>query len=173
MGKVFEASCSCGQVGFEGKGEPMAAIACYCDDCQAAAKVIDALPSGRSGLGDDGGTISTLFRKDVVRCVRGKERLIEVKLRPDSHATRVVASCCNSNMLTKFENWLPMVALRTFSTSTAAVVPRFCINTRYAPDATKIKHAAPRHPKIPPQLGLKVVGAALYLALPIGDGRLS
>jgi hypothetical protein len=128
--------------------------------------VIDAKPSGHSGIGADGGTVSTLYRKDLVRCSGGSDLLEDHKLRPRSPATRLVATCCNSNMLTKFDNWLPMIALRTHSQNVDSVVPGMCINTRWAPDANKITHAAPRYAKIPPLLGLKVAAAALYLALP-------
>jgi hypothetical protein len=166
MNKIFSAHCACGRVTFEAKGQPMAPIACYCDDCQAIAKLIDARPAGRSGLGPDGGTVSTLYRKDLVRCTSGDELLEGQKLRPKSPATRLIATCCNSNMLTKFDNWLPMVALRTHSKNVESVVPAMCINTRWAPDLNNIKHTAPRYARIPPKLGLKVAAAAVYLALP-------
>jgi hypothetical protein len=173
MTKTFQAQCACGRVSFEAEGEPLAPIACYCDDCQAVAKQIDAMPAGKSGVRADGGTVSTLYRKDRVRCTSGRELLVDHKLRPKSPATRVLASCCNSNMLTKFDNWLPMVALRTFGPNAASVVPAFCINTRWAPALANIQHAAPRYPKIPLRLGLQVAASALLLALPIGDGRVS
>jgi hypothetical protein len=160
---------------FEAKGAPLAAIACYCDDCQGAAAHVDALPAGHSGRGTDGGTVSTLFRKDMVRCVRGAELLQDHKLRPASPATRQLASCCNSNMTTRFENWLPITAVRTHSVNVESVKPDFCIHTRFAPDATKLLHATPRHASLPPRLKLKVAGAAIALALPWlqGDGRLT
>jgi hypothetical protein len=175
MPETFQAHCGCGRVVFEAKGQRLEAIACYCDDCQGVAKQIDALPGGRSGLRADGGTVSTLFRKDVVRCVAGAELLTDHKLRSDSPATRQLASCCNSNMTTRFENWLPITALRTHSVNVESVVPDFCIHTRFAPDAAKLLHAAPRHPSLPLRLKLKVAGAALALALPWlqGDGRLT
>jgi hypothetical protein len=166
MTTPFYAHCACGRVTFEAKGEPLARIACYCDDCQAAGNFFDSQPSGRSGMRADGGTVSTLFRKDLVRCISGSDLLTDHKLRPNSPASRVLTTCCNSNMLTKFDNWLPMVALRTHSKNVDSVVPAMCINTRWAPDASKISHAAPRYARIPPRLGLKVAGAALYLALP-------
>jgi hypothetical protein len=159
MNKTFQAQCTCGRVHFEAKGESRAPIACYCNDCRAVAKQIDAMPAGKSGVSSDRGTVSTLFRKDRVRCTGGSELLIDHKLRPNSPATRVLASGCNSNTLTKFDNWLPMVALRTYGPNAASVVPAFCINTRWARQGTSIQHAAPRHPKIPPRLGLKVAGS--------------
>jgi hypothetical protein len=148
----------------EAKGEPIGTVACYCDDCQAAAAQIADLPGSRSGLGPDGGTVSTLFRKDLVRCTSGEALLVKHKLRPDSPATRMLASCCNSNMTTQFENWLPMIALRTHSGNVESVNPELCINTKFAPDKAKIVHAAPQYPTIPPRLGLKVAAAAAYLA---------
>lgn len=147
----------------------MAPIACYCDDCQAVAQQIDALPNGKSGIGPDGGTVSTLYRKDLVRCVKGEELLVRHKLRPGSPATRMLASCCNSNMTTVFENWLPIVAVRTHSVNVDSVKPAFCINTKYAPDKTKIIHAAQRATKIPFAIELKVAKAAVVLAL--GGGQ--
>jgi hypothetical protein len=175
MPATFQAHCACGRVVFEAKGTRLAAIACYCDDCQGVARQIDALPDGRSGLAADGGTVSTLFRKDLVRCVRGAELLENHKLRPASPATRQLASCCNSNMTTRFENWLPITALRTHSINVESVKPDFCIYTLFAPDATKLMHEAPRHAGLPPRLQLKVAGAAVALALPWlqGDGRLT
>jgi hypothetical protein len=174
MPDTFQAHCACGRVVFEAKGKPLAVVACYCDDCQAAGKQIDALPGGHGGLGADGGTVSVLFRKDEVHCVRGAELLKEHKLRTGSPARRELATCCNSNMTTRFENWLPFTALRTHSVNVESVKPQLCINTRFAPDAAKLSHAVPSYAKIPPRLGLKVASAAVSLALlkVQGDGRL-
>jgi hypothetical protein len=172
---TFQAHCACGRVVFEGKGKSLGVIACYCDDCQAVAKQIDALPGGHSGVSSDGGTVSKLFRKDTVRCVRGEELLKGHKLRPGSPATRELATCCNSNMTTRFDNWLPFTAVRTHSVNVESVQPELCINTKFAPDATKLVHTAPQYAKIPPRLGLKVAGAAIVLSLLKiqGDGRLT
>jgi hypothetical protein len=172
----FHAHCACGRVELEGSGAPMATLACYCDDCQAAGKQIDALPAGHSGLDADGGTVSVLFRKDRVRCVRGSELLIDHKLRPHSHATRVIASCCNSSMSTRFDNWFPMAALRTFSVNMESVKPEACIMTKYAPDTSQIMHAVPRSTRLPLGFVLKLLAALAQLGLqrlPMGDGRLT
>jgi hypothetical protein len=175
--QVFHAHCACGRVEFEGTGAPLAMLACYCDDCQAAAKQIDAMPpSAHSGMLADGGTISMCFRKDLVRCTRGSELLIEHKLRPRSHTKRSIASCCNSNMSTGFDNWFPMAALRTFSVNVESVKPQCCINTRFAPDVSKIMHDVPRSARVPPGFLLKLLAATATLALlrlPLGDGRVS
>jgi hypothetical protein len=169
---VFSAQCACGQTAFEGKGRPIMRIACYCRDCQAVAKQIDALP-GKSGLGPDAGTVSSIFRKDLVRCVRGEERLIEHKLQPSSKTTRLLAACCNSNMLSRFEQaFPPMVALRTHIDA-ASIRPDVLIHTRSAPDPARIIHSAPRHAGIPASLVLKLIAAQAELLLlrVAGDGR--
>jgi hypothetical protein len=175
--QVFQAHCACGEVEFEGTGVPMATLACYCDDCQAAGKLIDAMqPAGHSGLAADGGTISVLFQKDRVRCTRGSELLIDHRLRARSPAKRLIASCCNSNMSTAFDNWFPMAALRTFSVNVASVRPEACINTRFAPDASKIIYDVPRSARVPGRFLLKLLAATASLALqslPLGDGRVS
>lgn len=160
----FQGACACGRVAFEAPDGVIATIACYCDDCQAVAKHVDALPHGRSGIGADAGTVNTLVRKDRVRCVRGEELLIQHKLRPDSPATRLIASCCNSNMATTFDNWLPLRALRTHALDTT-ITPEFCIHTRFAPDPSKIIHTAPRHAKIPTGLAMRIAKAAFAVAL--------
>jgi hypothetical protein len=161
--QTFHAYCACGRTEHEALGAPVVALACYCDDCQAAAGQIDAMPEGKSGLGADGGTISVLFRKDRVRCVRGQELLVGHKLRADSDTTRMIASCCNSNVLTRFDNWLPIVALRTFAREGTSIAPQISIYTKFAPELDKIVHAAPRHAKMPPSLGMKVLANAVQL----------
>jgi hypothetical protein len=174
--QVFHAYCACGRVEFEGIGPALATLACYCDDCQAAGKLIDALPAGHGGLDADGGTVSVLFRKDRVRCVRGSELLVDHKLRPHSHATRAIASCCNSNVSTRFDNWFPMTALRTFSVNLESVKPEACIMTKYAPDASQIMHAVPRSERLPVGFVLQLMAAVAQLGLqrlPLGDGRLT
>ena len=143
MGRNIELSCKCGQV--QGalrdvSPDVVNRVLCYCDDCQSAAKQIDALPGGHSGVSSDGGTVSKLFRKDTVSCVRGEELLKGHKLRPGSPATRDLATCCNSNMTTRFDNWLPFTAVRTHSVNVESVQPELCINTKFAPDATKPKN---------------------------------
>jgi hypothetical protein len=174
MRDLFQAYCACGRVTFEASGKPMTVISCYCDDCQNFAKELDA-SGGHSGVSADGGTIGTMYRKDLVRCVSGEDLLIDRKFRPGSPTTRQLTSCCNSNVLTKFDNWLPMVVLRTHSKNVDSVRPRICIHTKFAPDPARIQHDAQRAAKLPPNLILKVLGAAATLAIPksLADGRVT
>lgn len=172
---VFHATCACGRTELHAQGVPMFTIACYCDDCQAAGKQIDAMAhasQGHGGMAADGGTVSTLFRKDRVHCVRGGELLTDHKLKATSATTRGVASCCNSNMFTRFDNWMPFVALRTYAQPND-VVPELCISTRFAPDLKLISHHVPHHAGVPLALLFKVIGNATQLGFQRGTPTLS
>jgi hypothetical protein len=93
--------CQCGRVECRGKGPPMIAAACYCDDCQAAARAIEA--GGGPPVADaDGGTALSLFRLDRFSHAKGAELLVPHRLREDSPTSRMVASCCNSAMYLAF-----------------------------------------------------------------------
>jgi hypothetical protein len=167
---TFRGVCACGQVEFEGIGKPMLTVACYCNDCRNAGAQIAALSggadtaSGHSGVLADGGVVSALYRKDRTRCVRGSELLRDHKLEPGSPTVRLVATCCNSNVATRFDNWRPLSALRTFSRDTAtALTPDVCVMTKFAPDVNAIRHAAPRYANVPASLVVKVLQAAAQL----------
>lgn len=161
---IFRFQCACGRTAFEARGRPLATVACYCEDCRAAGRAIDAWPNGRGGVAADGGMVSSIFRKDRVRCVSGRELLVGHKLRPESHTTREIATCCNSSVATRFDNQTPIVTLRTFAQE-AQLIPDMCVHTKRAPDAQLISHAAPRHAGVPLELIVKVVAASIGLAL--------
>ena len=157
--------CACGRTAHEGRGQPIATVACYCKDCQAAGHAIAARPNGRGGVAVDGGMVSSLFRIDRVACVRGAEHLVDHKLRPASHTIRVVAACCNSNVLTRFDNGTPIIALRAFTDVGHVLPPDVCVYTKHAPDPKQIRHAAPRYAGLAPKLVVRVLRATLGVAL--------
>ncbi len=43
--------CTCGQVEFEAKGQPILTSVCYCDDCQRASRQTGSLPGAPRLLG--------------------------------------------------------------------------------------------------------------------------
>jgi hypothetical protein len=98
------AACACGQVGFEGLGAPIVSLVCYCDDCQEAARQLEALPNAPAVQDADGGTGYINFRKDRVRCSNGAALLMAYKIRKNSPTNRHVATCCNSTMLLNFDD---------------------------------------------------------------------
>ncbi|MBS0334295.1 MAG: hypothetical protein JSS35_16120 [Proteobacteria bacterium] len=95
-------SCRCGQVRFRAMGAPMVSAVCYCDDCQAGGRTIEALPEAPAFRDADGGTAYLTYRDDRFACVAGEALLKPYKLREDSPTSRYVASCCNSAMYLKF-----------------------------------------------------------------------
>jgi hypothetical protein len=100
--------CRCGAVALEVAGAPIAHVVCYCASCQEAGRQIEQMVDAPPVLGPDGGTDFVLYRKDLVQCVRGAERMDERRLRPQSPTRRMVASCCNSAMFLDFTkgHWL-------------------------------------------------------------------
>src|ERR1700722_4498136 len=96
------ATCACGRLELRLIGNPIVTSVCYCDDCQAGARQLAALP-GAPLAGDDGGTAFVLFPKDRVQCTSGDSELKAYKLQDKSVTNRVVATCCNSPMLMNFD----------------------------------------------------------------------
>jgi hypothetical protein len=105
---AMKLSCSCGNVEWEAVGAPILAAACYCDDCQEGSRRIEALPNAPPIRDADGGTEYVLYRRDRLRCSKGRELLRDFRLRDKSPTKRVVAGCCNSAFLVDFEkgHWL-------------------------------------------------------------------
>ncbi len=100
--QVRMAACVCGKVKFEAFGSPIVNVVCHCDDCQAAAHVIEALPHASPLLDEYGGTPFAVYRDDRFACVQGADLLQDHKLNEQAPTTRYVASCCNSGMYLKY-----------------------------------------------------------------------
>jgi hypothetical protein len=101
---ILASSCECGRVVFEANGAPITSSVCYCDDCQEAARRIEALAHAPPVRDKDGGTGHIIFRKDRVRCTIGAALLRNHKIRENSPMNRLVATCCNSAMLLSFDD---------------------------------------------------------------------
>jgi hypothetical protein len=121
------ARCACGTVEITARGAPILSVACYCDDCQEAARRIEA-EGGTSHLRPDGGTEHLMFRRDRIAVTAGEERLRDLRLGPDSKTRRRVTDCCGTAMLLDFApgHWLdayranfgpgaPAIAMRTMT----------------------------------------------------------
>lgn len=119
-------SCECGQVQFETTNEPILVGVCYCDDCQAGSKMIEALPNAPHVLDEDDGSSYLTYRDDHFKCISGEELLLSYEVKEKSKTKRYVASCCNSAMYLKFSpgHWvstyrnrykgnLPQIEMRT------------------------------------------------------------
>jgi len=101
-------TCTCGQVALEVRGRSIISAECLCADCQSAGVFLQSLPGAPTTLDQKGATRFVLYRKDRVRCEKGRELLREHRLSRDSKTRRVVAVCCNTPMFLEFTNghWL-------------------------------------------------------------------
>jgi len=98
------AHCSCGSVEIEAFGSPITSAVCYCDTCQEGSRLIEALPNAVPVLDPDGGTAYILYRKDRIKYSKGAELLRGLKTEAKSTTSRVVATCCNSAMVMRFDD---------------------------------------------------------------------
>jgi hypothetical protein len=109
------ARCSCGSVEIEALGTPIASVVCCCDSCQEGSRQIESLPNAPPILGADGGTAYILYRKDRVQYAKGAQLLRDHKTDVKSTTNRVVAACCSSAMVMRFDDakhWVPVYRAR-------------------------------------------------------------
>lgn len=156
------ASCSCGAVALETVGKPIIGVACYCDDCQSAAKYLESLPGAPTYRQGDGGTPFIVYRKDRVRWTRGEQHVIAWKLRNGSSTNRCVAQCCNSVMILNFEDakhWVDVFRARTVGN---APEPQARICTKFA-TSTLTDSGPPRYSGYPPGLLARLLWARIAM----------
>jgi hypothetical protein len=141
--------CHCGAVECTGQGAPILTVVCYCDDCQAAARELEALPGASPVMDPDGGTALTLFRGNRFAATKGGEKLVQHKLRPDSATSRMVAGCCNSAMYLAFDqgpHWVSTLRNRLID----EVPPvKYRVMTKYRTSTLPYSDIAPTYPKFP------------------------
>jgi hypothetical protein len=142
-------SCSCGKVECKVSGTPILTAVCYCDDCQRGSGQIDALPAATPVLGTDGGTAYVLYRRDRFECTKGRELLLDLRLKEASPTKRVVARCCNSAMYVDFEKGHWVSAYRTrFQPDAPPIQMR--IQTRFKPQPDSAPSDIPTYRTFPP-----------------------
>jgi hypothetical protein len=163
MPTTYRARCRCGRVALEAEGPPIAYISCYCDDCQAAAELIDALDGGTSGREADGGTPNVMFRRDRVRFVQGEDLLATYRVRESSPTARLVASCCHTAITQRHENWWPHRGIKAHLFETPLPPLEMRVFTRDAPERGRIPRDVPhaRGPGV--RLGVRLIREALRL----------
>jgi len=154
--------CSCGSVEFEVLGTPIVTAACYCQDCQAGSRQIEALPQAPAILDEQGGTAYVVFRKDRVRCIKGADFLKGHKIREKTVTNRVVATCCNSAMLMNFDDskhWVDVYRSR-FSPDPPPLEIRICTKTKTGGD---LPSDVPSYGSYPPRFLVKILAAKLAM----------
>lgn len=155
--------CSCGSVEIEAFGTPMTSVVCYCDTCQEGSRKIEALNNAPAILGPDGGTAYVLYRKDRLNYSKGAELLKGLKIDEKSTTSRVVATCCNSAMVMRFDDfkhWVPMYRAR-FQGDIPPLQWRIC--TKFKPANAEIPKDVPSSPMYPPGFMWKLLTSKISM----------
>ena len=145
-------SCQCGAVECAIHGAPITTDVCYCDDCQEAARQIEAQGDGPPVADPDGGTALSLVRDDRFTIRKGAELLRAHKLKPESATNRYVATCCNSALYIGFDKgpfWVSVMCNR-FTGAPPPVAMR--IQTKYRTSPLPYPDDAPTYPTFPKAL---------------------
>jgi hypothetical protein len=95
------ASCACGKVRIKAVGRPIISAVCYCEDCQAAVRQLQA-QGAREDFHDAWlGSGYATYRDDRLRTIDGLELLEGFKLDDRAPTTRYITTCCKSAMYLK------------------------------------------------------------------------
>jgi hypothetical protein len=157
------ARCSCGNVEIEAFGAPIMSVVCYCDSCQEGARRIEALANAGPVLGSDGGTAYILYRKDRINYAKGAELLRDHKIEEKSKTSRVVATCCNSAMVMRFDDarhWIPIYRAR-FQGDIPPLQWRIC--TKFKPENVEIPTDIPSSAMYPAGFAWKLLTSKLSM----------
>ncbi len=155
--------CSCGAVVLTLRGAPIVSLVCYCDTCQEGSRRIEALPNAPSVREPDGGTAYVSYRKDRITYAKGRELLIDITLDQRSKTKRVVASCCNSALLMRFDDarhWVPLYRVR-FESNPPAIEMRIC--TSFLPGNVVPPNDVPSYRDYPGALVMKLLRSRLAM----------
>ena len=149
---VYHSACRCGRVKFEASGHPILAGVCYCDDCQAGGRMIEALPEAPSILDEDGGASYLTYRDDRFHCSQGQELLVGYRLKDNSPTKRYVAGCCNTAMYLKYKHghWISSYRNRFTDEDLPPVEMR--TNIRFRDAESPIAEDAPAYRRFPIKL---------------------
>ena len=158
-------SCDCGQVRFEAVADPILRGVCYCNDCQAGGRLLEALPGSARCLDDDGGSSILTYRDDRFRCVAGQEHLRGYKLKETSPTQRFTATCCNSPMCLKFKwgHWVSTYRGRFDDADLPPIEMR--TNVRCRRSDVPIPEDAPSFQRFPLWLFGKLISSRVAMAL--------
>ncbi|MGX9349754.1 GFA family protein [Shimia sp. W99] len=162
---IRRARCRCGKVVCEAVGPPILTAVCYCGDCQAGGRMIEARNGAGPVLEADGGAAYLTYRDDRFRCVAGAELLQGIKLRDKAPTQRFVATCCNSAMYLKFKpgHWVSTYRNRFEEGALPPVEMR--TNIRKRQSDLPLPQDAPAYRRFPMRLFGRLIKARLDMAL--------
>jgi hypothetical protein len=160
---LVSAQCSCGAVVVALRGAPIGSVACYCDTCQEGSSRIEALPHATAVREPDGGTEYVVYRKDRVAYAKGQELLKGYKLEQSLKTNRVVATCCNSPMMMRFDDarhWIPIYRAR-LGPNAPPIQMRMC--TSFLPPGATLPNDVPSHRSYPPAFMMKLLASGIAM----------
>jgi hypothetical protein len=155
--------CSCGTVVLAVTGAPIVSLTCYCDTCQEGSKRIEALPGAPAVREAHGGTEYVAYRKDRVRYVKGSDRVKDYKLEASPKTNRVVATCCNSAIMMRFEDARHWVSIYRARLGSNAPVPEMRICTSFLRESERLPDDVPSYPNYPGALMTKLLSSRLAM----------
>jgi hypothetical protein len=158
--------CSCGQVTIELYGSHIYCTACHCDDCQAAAHALEAMPASGPVMDPFDGTHYILHRKDRY-AILGEEKLLPHRLRTDSPTRRMVTSCCASPMFLAFDNSQHWITAYRSRVRGDAPPLQSRISTKFRTQAESLPDDAPAYRTFP----LKMIVRILLCRVQMAFGR--
>jgi hypothetical protein len=164
-GGMRTARCSCGSVEIEAFGTPITSAVCYCDTCQKGSRQIEALTNAIPILGPDGGTAYILYRKDRIKYSKGAELLKGYKIEEKSTTSRVVATCCNSAMIMRFDDarhWVLVYRAR-FQGGIPPLQWRIC--TKFKPENAEVPTDIPSSAMYPAGFMWKLLTSKISMVL--------
>lgn len=162
---MVSVQCSCGAVVLALRGAPIGCFACYCDTCQEGSRRIEALPHAPALRDAHGGTAYVLYRKDRVTYAKGQELVKDDKLEANPKTNRVVATCCNSALMMRFDDarhWVPIYRAR-FGTNAPAIQMRIC--TSFLPKSEVLPNDVPAYRGYAPAFMMKLLAAGVAMLL--------
>jgi len=157
------ARCSCGSVEIDVFGSPITSVVCYCDSCQEGSRQIEALTDAAPILDPGGGTAYILYRKDRITYTKGEELLKGYKIEENSTTSRVVATCCSSAMVMRFDDakhWVPVYRAR-FQGDVPPLQWRIC--TKFRPENTAVPADIPSSAMYPAGFMWKLLTSKLSM----------
>jgi hypothetical protein len=157
------AQCSCGAVVLALRGAPIGSFACYCDTCQEGSRRIEALPHAPAVREPHGGTEYVLYRKDRVAYATGQELVKDDKLEQSPKTNRVIATCCNSAMMMRFDDarhWIPIYRAR-LGPNAPAIQMRIC--TSFLPNSDLLPNDVPSHGDYPAAFMMKLLSSGVAM----------
>ena len=154
------ASCACGKVRFRALGKPIVSAVCYCADCQAGGRQIEAAGAREDFRDAWGGTGYLVYRDDRLTCLEGASLVRGFKIREDAPTTRFITTCCGSALYLKFGPgwWTSLYRVRFGGTAPPIEMRN---NVTDAQTRAALPNDAPVHRGFPPKLIGRLLQAGL------------